>query len=159
MSRIAQFGEGANAHALDHVDTERFKGHGYEDKIEFVPTHVLDRHKEYDRETEPRFAGDHAHLDGVTRDIAAHGVTSPLIMTYGQHDRHAYLSEGNHRLAAAKRLGITHLPVRVYRVSKTDGRGAKVPGVEPNQHGYVRGDMKPSEIGLPVHEKTPKHKL
>lgn len=159
MSRMAQFGEGASGHTVDHLDTSRFKGHGYEDKIEFVPTHVLDKHKEYDREVDPRFEGDHAHLDEVTKDIAEHGVTSPLIMTYGQKDRRAYIGEGNHRLAAAKRLGITHLPVRVYRASHTDGRGAPVPGVTPNEHGYVKGDMKPSEIGLPVHGKAAKHHL
>lgn len=147
-SRISAFGEAASAHTVDHLDTTRFKGHGYEDEIEFVPTETLLRHREYDRESEPREGP--GHLDRITASIAEKGVQAPLIMTYGQHDRRAYIGEGNHRLAAAKRLGISHLPVRVYRVGNTDGRGAEVPGVEPNEHGYVRGDMKPSDIGLPV---------
>lgn len=157
MSRTAAFGDGASAHTVDHLDTERFKGHGYEDKIEFVPVDRLLKHREYDRETQPREGPE--HLDHITASVAEHGVKAPLIMLYGQKDRRAYLGEGNHRLAAAKRLGITHLPVRVYRVSHTDGRGAPVSGVEPNQHGYVKGDMKPSEIGLPVHSKGAKHSL
>ena len=134
------------AHFHDGTDPERFKGHPYESKIEHVAIEHLVPLREYDREEKKGFTD----LNALTENIRQHGVKEPLIMEYGQNDRRAYIGEGNHRLAAAVRLGLPALPVRVMRRRDTSGRGQPVPGIEPNQHDYVPGDLKPSQIGLPV---------
>lgn len=143
------------------LSKDQFKDHPYANQIEFVPTEHLDKFREYDREVEPGHADiksgvaweeDKTHLDALTEDIAKNGIQHPGFLIYGQKDRRAIIGEGNHRLAAAKRLGIPAVPMRVIRQSSLRGAGRPVPGAEENEHGYVKGDMKPSEIGMPTHD-------
>jgi hypothetical protein len=124
----------------------QWAGHPYEHQIGMVPTDVAARYREYDR-TPPQHLVD---------DIKAHGIKEPLIMTYSKSTGNAMLGEGNHRLAAAQALGMTHVPVRVVRNSGEVGRNSDqsrypkpVPSpVVPDQFGYVRGDLHPRDIGL-----------
>ena len=71
-----------------------------------LPVDVLDHYKEYDRDPNTDQA---RALAKVISDDG--GIRSPVhISTDGTH---ALMHEGNNRLALAKQLGITHLPVRV----------------------------------------------
>jgi hypothetical protein len=70
------------------------------------------------------------------------------MMEYYQEGRTAHLGEGHHRMAALELAGFTHMPVTVFRNEHADmrGRGVPVRGVDPNRHGYVPGNLKPSQI-------------
>lgn len=81
----------------------------------------------------------------LSQDIAARGYDEPIIIGYNPKTKTAKVIEGNHRVAASP--ADAEIPVRVVRDYATDG--APVRGMEAVD-GYVPGDMKPSQIGLPV---------
>lgn len=89
-----------------------------------------------------------AKLRELSEDIKQNGLRSPGMMEYYQEGRTAHLGEGHHRMAALEMAGFTHMPVTVFRNEFADNRGRGVPvrGVDPNQHGYVPGNLKPSQI-------------
>jgi len=130
--------------------------------VEWVPIDAIDRLKEYDRAdtTQPKVLYEYARetIDELKQSIPTEGFKEPLIVEYAAGDRHAYLGEGNHRLAAAKELGLSHVPVRVMRNGEQRGELAgthnavEVPGyqADPPPHNRVPADMKPSQIGLPT---------
>lgn len=119
------------------VDTE---GHP---NVEMVPTEEVGRYA-----SQPT-TGEHA------KEVAAHflekGSMTPLILQYHPKTSEAYLGEGNHRLRAARTLGITHLPVRVTRnVFGLGGTGVRTPQEHPAiaAKEHVPGDMRPSDLGI-----------
>ena len=124
----------------------------YPDNAEWVPVETLWNLREYDRAfTRP------AEVARVMESLATFGWTSPATITYYQHDRTALLGEGNHRVGAAVRLGMKWGLAVVYRHMKYPGprhytsrQPAPVRGVDPDRHGYVKADLKPSDIGLPA---------
>lgn len=69
--------------------------------------------------------------------IRQNGFENPLVFEYSTVNHNGKVGEGNHRLAAAQRLGLSHVPVRAYRVrgslsgaTQYGGRDPKpVPGV------------------------------
>lgn len=71
-----------------------------------LPTDLVARYAEYDREE----TGGEA-LDMLTEVIRRDGIRSPLRLS--TDGRTAILHEGNHRLAAARRLGIEEVPVHI----------------------------------------------
>ena len=81
----------------------------------------------------------------LAEDIRGNGIREPLILQYSQKSRTVLLGEGNHRLEAARRLGLEHVPVRVVRYNM-EGHGKPVRGIDPDDNGYVRGDLRPSQI-------------
>lgn len=125
-----------------NLNPHQFKGHAYEDEIEMVPTSSMHPLREYDREKQPN-----TDLDALTEDIRTNGIREPMILLYGQDDRKAVIGEGNHRLAAAERLGMEEVPARVARYSRVGDRGGPVPGYQGE--GHVNADLRPSQIGLP----------
>lgn len=77
--------------------------------FEYVPLEEIEKYKEFDRETQIRF--DKSELDNLTKIIAEKGITHPItLQVYGNY---GIIPEGNHRIAAAKRLGIKNIPVKV----------------------------------------------
>lgn len=132
--------------STDALSTEQFKDHPYKSVIGMVPTSTLYRYREYDRPVAP----------GLADDVRRHGIKDPLILTYSQSTGEAMLGEGNHRLAVARSLGISHLPARVWRVSgpiRGNGPGSRGGTPVPtrpagNQHGYVPADLHPRSLGL-----------
>lgn len=114
--------------------------------IENVPVEELKKYREYNRDI-----GLNQYTQDLYDHIAEHGINEPVYLDYNQDSGVMHLSEGNHRLEIADRLGITHLPTAVYRSGRTpQGRpGAPAPQmIEPDQYGYVPGTLKPSEVGL-----------
>jgi ParB-like chromosome segregation protein Spo0J len=94
-----------------------------------VPTSEVDKYKEYDRRAVQHPGRDTDTINKLKEDISKNGITEPLILKYGVEDGKAHLWEGNHRLAAAKELGLKEVPVRVVTSPKTEGSfGVKVSG-------------------------------
>jgi hypothetical protein len=114
--------------------------------VEMVPISELDKIKEFDREANPATGfRDPGHLDALTKDLKENGIREPLSIIYNAETKHAVLGSGNHRLAAAKRLGLTALPVKV----TTTGVGSMRSGAKVSGHtGELREGLKPSEIGI-----------
>lgn len=75
----------------------------------------LDKFKEFDREVEPwngYFLIPGTDINELEKDIKLNGIKFPLELTI-LGLRKALLTEGNHRLAVAKRLNITRVPVKL----------------------------------------------
>jgi hypothetical protein len=114
-------------------------------KVEYVDTDVMYEFREFDRIDDSMYSSD--AFENFKRSIQEEGIKEELLLIYHQYSKTAYLGEGNHRLRAARELGIDKVPVRVVRY-QSEGKGIKVPGYQSNEHGYVPGDLSPSEIGI-----------
>lgn len=125
--------------------------HGYQvrvhtdghSNVELVPVYEISQYasQETDRE----------HTREIGHQVARNGYMKPLILQYHPKSGEAYLGEGNHRLRAARALGMDHVPVRVTRNHYgLAGEGAKVPQDHPavTEGRHVPTDIRPSEIGL-----------
>lgn len=121
---------------------------------ELVPIETLRRYREYDREI-----GNDDYTVDLRDHIATYGICESIKLEYDPDTGIAHIGEGNHRLTIAEELGITHLPVEIYRSRRRPNRqgvpyghpGAPLPQPpQPDATGYVPGYMKPSEVGLPV---------
>jgi hypothetical protein len=118
---------------------------------ELVPIEDLWRAREYTRPSE--------RWKPIQESIEEHGLREPLMLEYNPKTQRVYLGEGNHRLAAMRESGNTYAPARVVRSSGAPSQGysssrpgflgVPVQGPPPDQFGYVPGDLKPSQIGLP----------
>ena len=99
---------------LSNPTDYNMSAHPYHDYIEYVDTDFVDKFKEYDREQDYLNPKKH-YLDELTNHIEQYGFEEPLIMGFNPKTGFTRLIEGNHRLAAAKRLGIDKVPVRMLR--------------------------------------------
>jgi hypothetical protein len=114
----------------------------YKRHVEMVPVSWLSELKG----NKLRYTDD--RMEALMADIAKNGINNPLIVDVGRNNERAILGEGNHRLEAAKRLGYTHVPVRVH-VQNTVGED--VPGsqridiIQPEER-YSSVDTKPSKV-------------
>jgi hypothetical protein len=110
---------------------------GYDDPYEWVDIDDISVYKEFDRPLK----------HDLVASIQTDGFTQPLIMHYSKEYCNAYLVEGNHRLKAAKYLGIKYVPVRV----TTDGGSIR------DAH-YVVCNIKnptlPSQIGFEAYDNS-----
>lgn len=124
---------------------------------EMVSVAELDKFKEFDRAGSEAEHWNTANVQKLLNEIRVNGIDEALMLAYYQAERKAMLIEGNHRLAVAKMLGIKELPVIVTRYERRDAseKAVKVTGVEPNEHGYVRGTLSPTEIGIPARPIQP----
>ncbi|QDN94908.1 hypothetical protein FNV58_00845 (plasmid) [Streptomyces sp. RLB1-9] len=116
--------------------------------VEMVPRHEVERYA-----SQPT---DDAHTKEVGTHVATSGEMEPLLLHYHPASGEAYLGEGNHRLRAAKALGMDHVPLRVSRSSYgLPGPGVKVPQDHPAiaAGGHVPADIYPSHIGLTAVDK------
>lgn len=94
--------------------------------------------------------------DTLKHDILANGIQEPVVLGYDPLVRRIKLTDGNLRLAIAKDIGLTEIPVRIERVAGglTKATGAKFLRsglyVAPNIQ-----DIKPSQV-FPAHRlQTP----
>lgn len=111
-------------------------------KIEFVPTDILYTLREFKRPIK----------EYLMEDIITNGLQEPIMLMYNAPTRRAYVGEGNHRIAIALKLKLPLLPTRVVRTERKPAYDIKVGkilrGIDPNEFGYVKGSLYPSEIGL-----------
>ena len=62
---------------------------------------------------------DREQLDGLRDYIAQHGLDDPMLLedgpiTLATHNGRSFVQNGHHRIIAAKRLRLTHIPVRIF---------------------------------------------
>jgi predicted ABC-type ATPase len=103
--------------------------------------------------------------DDLTEDIRSNGVKEALMVNYNPQTGDVNLEEGNHRLIAARRLGMTHVPVRMNRttVEREGIRGPRkqIGGMKKNERSehldldgeYLGVAFKPSQAGVPTRPK------
>jgi hypothetical protein len=114
-------------------------------KVEWVDTDKIYPFREFDRIDNSMYSDE--DFEKFKKSIAEEGIKEALILKYHQYSKTALLIEGNHRLRAARELGLDKVPVRVVRY-QSEGEGIPVPGYTANDFGYVPGDLSPSEIGI-----------
>lgn len=132
FSRTRHFSEGAYAH-----------------HVEMVPVETLDRMRDPGL-PESHYETHEAEYTGMLQDhMAEHGARSPVIIGYDPKHKATTINDGHHRIYAAKKLGMTHLPARVERMNSDPvwaKRGHPVPGHD--FEGHVPAELRPSDIGL-----------
>lgn len=146
---------GGEVTAMGETLPQPWKQGAYAPKTELVPLDQIDPFMEIDREVTPKWRGDPGNLDRITEDVRVNGFQEPLIIEYDPKIGKALLVEDNHRLAAAKRLGLDRVPVRVVR-GDLSGEAKAVsladrnmePVLKPKPDGYFPGDTTPSSIGF-----------
>ena len=136
----AGFGEEA---ALPKLDMgQRGLMTNYKRYVEMVPVSWLSQLKG----NKLRYTDD--KMEALMADIEKNGMNNPLIVNVGRNNERAILAEGNHRLEAARRLGYTHVPVRVH-VQNNVGEDApdsqRTDIIQPEER-YSSLDIKPSKV-------------
>lgn len=107
---------------------------------ETLPLDFVEQFSEFDRGSRPTTS----NIDELAESIRANGFDDALILEVDPSGR-AVLIEGNHRLAAARALGLDEVPVRVVtsREGARSGQGAEVVVREGLGGGKL---LKPSEV-------------
>lgn len=119
MSRVEHFDTGATEH--HNLPVSKIKE--YADPV-FQPWEKFHRQE----------AG---YIGNLASNIRQHGVQEPLVIRSG------VLHDGHHRLAAAEKLGLTHLPVRFERKLDTEGVSEHgVPSLPTDPHPPWRERLK-----------------
>lgn len=124
--------------------------------VELVPVSELLKFREFDRRNSPKWNQDESNrnINFLKNNFMKNGIKEPLIIEYNHEDKMVLLVEGNHRLNSAEEIGLEYLPARV-RLKKHGNypenkkkNAMSVIGVEPNEHGYISSDLKPSQVGI-----------
>lgn len=127
-----------------------------------IPISQVKRYMEYDR-TGAHSHGDHSEetINSIANELRSGGVIrEPLMLEHSTQHQWGYLGEGHHRLIAAERAGLTHVPVFVYSgrsgwgpgERKKKGIGAPLTfdrsnmGGRENYSGPVPDDYQPEEL-------------
>jgi ParB-like nuclease domain len=100
------------------------------------------------------------NIDELVKHITENGFLEPIIIDFNVEDNTAYVSEGNHRVQAAKILGMEWIPARCLRNYTLKSRFKELPvkwlGTQTDHAGklYIPPEFPPHMIGLPVKEKV-----
>jgi hypothetical protein len=146
------------AHGYGRTDEDPGNHWGRPD-VALVPISSLLKYREVDRE------GKDSHgevstrsIDSITQDLKTGGVKAmrePLYLLYSHKSRWGYLGEGHHRLIAAQRAGLTHVPLKVLRgegdatSNMHEGKGAPLHldnRLVEEQSGYYPGMLHPGNF-------------
>jgi hypothetical protein len=123
FSRLPGRAMGGFVHGDSALATER-SGH-----VEHVSLDTLRKYRDIDREKTPRIRNDHGYLDQLTDAMRSGVDLGPVTL---DHDPQAPLNtklfDGNHRLAAAERLGLKSLPTRMRHGGKPSEFGFRAKG-------------------------------
>lgn len=109
--------------------------------------------REIDRNVTPKVPGDTAHLDALAEDIRVNGFKEPITVVYDPDLGRVMVTDGDHRLAAAQRLGLENVPVRVEKGSllwrgKPEPASRLVGDVGLTPGGSLPDKMPPSKLGF-----------
>jgi hypothetical protein len=120
----------------------------------WIPTNYFT--PDIDRTADPQSAD---KVERVKQSLLQRGFLDPLWVDYHPDTKMAYLSEGNHRAAAAAAAGIPSMPVIVNRSMRNPSSPDKLRGPHPyvgNEADVRTGDppqyIHPRDIGLPEAE-------
>lgn len=125
---------------------ENFENHLSSDNWEYVKTDTLWQYKEFDRSVDVKNSDSLNNIKRLEKILSEEGFNQPLILQYSKKYQTAYLTEGNHRLVAAKNIGIEYIPVRV----TTDGGDKKD---AKRVYRSVDNPTLPSQIGIESYDK------
>lgn len=121
----------------------------YKEYVELVPMRELWRLREFDRRLEPKFGQEES--DDTINDLKAQmkidGLTSPVRIEFAYEHGTAIISEGNHRLAAARELGWEYVPAIVFRSQVRNRKSIKILPRVINLH-VVPELLRPTDIGI-----------
>jgi hypothetical protein len=87
--------------------------------------------REYDRQGVDAHSDSEDTINEIASDLSRRGVEGieePLHLTYDHKNNWAYLGEGHHRLAAAIKAGVTHLPLVIHADANLSDRKARLSG-------------------------------
>jgi hypothetical protein len=110
--------------------------------VEYVPISQLLPLREYHWNEINNRNGTDKFAD-LVEDIKRHGVRSPITIRYFKDEGTALIIEGNHRVAAALRAGLTEVPARVTIASYS--RDTYGSDISAHEGGEVRGLLDPEE--------------
>ena len=99
-----------------------------------LPTSMLLRYRAVDRDVGSNLVDTPKHLDALTEDIRFHGIRVPL--RFGFNHEFATL-DGNHRIAAALRLGLDKVPVTLVK-EPTSPRPAHAQPMRPDDLAEIK---------------------
>jgi hypothetical protein len=121
-----------------------------------LPIEQVKKYREVDR------AGKHSYgtaseeiISKIANDIKSGGVIKePLILEHNTESQWGYLGEGHHRLIAAEKAGLTHVPVTIYssphagdvNSHKKKGLGAPLTLMNPRQWDPRNTGYQPKEL-------------
>lgn len=181
MDRNAEFGQGANrpvyhgdgvaggedTHWSKHSLVEREStpevesepGRRWGKDVALVPISSMLRYRELDREGKDAHSFSPERISSITQDLKQGGVTAftdPLYILYNHKQRWGWIGEGHHRLIAAQRAGLTHVPVRIMQGYKEETRERQLEGRGAPLHldnrlvekssGYIPGMLHPGNF-------------
>ncbi len=146
---------GGPAEAPETVDWRQQPNWREAPRTEHVRVSTLVPIRGEDREHHPRGAHDYAYLDELTEKIRREGFDEerPVTVHYDPFYHAAYVADGNHRLAVARRLGMETIPttIQIQQKKWPKFRGSRLPGISavaPDETGYIPASLPPSWIGL-----------
>lgn len=117
---LAEVGSGWRTHALGERQNrpEGEPGAKWDRYTALVPVSHLAGFMEYDRAGKQPTTGSSRTIDSLTKEMSQKGsdaIREPLQISYDHRENWGVLVEGNHRLAAAMKAGVTHLPAVITR--------------------------------------------
>jgi hypothetical protein len=126
-----------------------------------VPTSELEEFIGEDRLGEAQMTTSRETIDRLKEDIAKNGFKEPIVIVYDKFsgDGEATIIEGNHRIIAAKELGLTEVPVTFEKGTIRDNESRVKDRMFPIKRKTVgklndtRG-VKGSDLGLTVRQPT-----
>jgi len=92
---------------------ETFTRVAYNYEVFQMPTEAAWHYRKFDVYAEMEGPSDAERQEELERDIAAYGIQKPLSIALGSDHRQALMQDGNHRIAAARKLGLYEVPVSV----------------------------------------------
>ena len=108
--------------------------------VAMLPIEEVEKFVVLDREGKDNIGNSKETIAKIQRELEDGGsIREPLYIDYDSESNWGVLSEGHHRLAAARKAGLTHVPVRMYRAygrnasDKRSGLGSELtftPGVD-----------------------------
>jgi hypothetical protein len=133
---------------------------GHNHYTAMVPTQSLLKYREYDRTGIHGDTDSEARIQKITEELKNGGtIREPLHLAYDHDTNWGYLGEGHHRLEAALRAGVTHVPLTIsgrgpskldrIKMSLRDGNKSPMPGASlhlDNRLVEARGGYYPSAL-------------
>lgn len=124
-----------------------------EGTVHMVPTEVAARYIQQDRASARGELGPGSRqtIDELKDSITKHGWTSAISLAHDKENNWGAIIEGNHRVAAAKELGLTHIPAQVHTMGYPDDGFTRSPRVGAPLHLDTKDEMPRYAYVSPTH--------
>jgi len=139
-----------------NIDIESSEG-----KKGLVPISELEEFIGEDRLGEAQMTTSRATIDKLKEDISKNGFKEPIVIVYDKFSNggEATIVEGNHRIIAAKELGLTEIPVRFEKGTIRDNESRVKDKMFPIKRKVIgkfddTKGVKGSDLGLTVRQPT-----